>query len=65
MKLIAKRPCSFGGKQFFIGDEVPVSFVADVKMQERLGVLLIANDETAGSRKRSKGTAAHIKGADV
>lgn len=40
MKLIAKKPCSFGGKQFFIGDEIPVEFVLDPKAQEKMGVLV-------------------------
>lgn len=44
MKLIAKKPCSFGGKQFFIGDEIPSGLVLDAKMQEKLGVVAIANN---------------------
>lgn len=40
MKLIAKKPCSFGGKQFFIGDEIPASFVLDPVAQEKKGVLV-------------------------
>lgn len=40
MKLIAKRPCSFGGKKFYIGDEIPAEFVLDPKTQEKLGVLV-------------------------
>ena len=32
MRLIAKKPCSFGGQQFYIGDEVPENLVADVKL---------------------------------
>lgn len=27
MRLIARRPCSFGGKKYFIGDEVPAEDV--------------------------------------
>ena len=42
MILIAKKPCSFGGKQFFIGDEIPASCVLDPKAQEAMGVLMIA-----------------------
>ncbi len=44
MRLIANKPCSFGGRQFYIGDEIPVDFVADAKMQEKLGVVTIVND---------------------
>lgn len=40
MKLIAKIPCNFGGKQFFIGDEIPAEDVLDPKAQEKRGVLV-------------------------
>lgn len=45
MKLIAKKPCSFGGKAFFINDEIPASVVLNPKQQEDLGVLTIVSDE--------------------
>lgn len=41
MKLIAKKPCSFGGRRFYIGDDVPEELVAEPKVQERMGVLTI------------------------
>ena len=41
MKLIAKKPCSFGGQKFYIGDEIPTNLVADVRMQEKMGVITI------------------------
>lgn len=41
MKLIAKKPCSFGGKKFFIGEEVPTNLVANPALQEKLGVIVI------------------------
>ena len=44
MKLIAKRLCSFGGKKYFIGDEIPAESVMYPKMQEKIGVLAIVND---------------------
>lgn len=44
MKLIAKKPCSFGGVKFYIGDEVPVELVHDPKTQEKYGTLAIVND---------------------
>lgn len=47
MILIANKPCSFSGRQFYIGDEVPIEFVMDAKMQEKLGVLTIVNDGMA------------------
>lgn len=40
MKLIAKKPCSFGGERFYIGDEIPAEFVMDPKAQEKMGVLV-------------------------
>lgn len=45
MKLIAKKPCSFGGKKFFIGDEIPAAFVLDPKAHEKMGTLAIVDDE--------------------
>ena len=47
MKLFAKKSCSFGGKRFAIGDEVPADLVLNPATQERLGVLSIANDAPA------------------
>lgn len=41
MKLIAKKPCSFGGERFYIGDEIPVELVKEPKTQERYGTLAI------------------------
>ncbi len=39
MRLIANKPCSFGGQQFYIGDEIPEELVADARMQEAMGIL--------------------------
>ncbi len=44
MRLIANKPCSFGGRQFYIGDEIPADLVANAKAQEKMGVITIAND---------------------
>lgn len=44
MKLIAKKPCSFGGQKFYIGNEIPTNLVTDVRMQEKMGVITIVND---------------------
>lgn len=49
MKLIAKKPCSFGGKAFFINDEIPASVVLNPKQQEELGVLTIVSDGEAAT----------------
>ncbi len=45
MKLIAKKPCSFGGKKFYIGDEIPAEYILDPKAQEKLGVLACVGEE--------------------
>lgn len=50
MKLIAKKPCSFGGMKFYIGDEIPVETVLNPQEQEKLGVLSVMDDaQPAGS----------------
>lgn len=49
MRLIAKKPCSFGGQKFFIGDEIPKNLVADAKLQEQRGVITIADGSAGGS----------------
>ncbi len=45
MKLIAKKPCSFGGNKFYIGDEIPVEYVLDYKVQEKRGVIACVSEE--------------------
>ncbi len=49
MRLIANKPCSFGGQKFYIGDVIPTNLVADAKMQEKMGVIAIINDNIGGS----------------
>lgn len=44
MKLIAKKPCSFGGKRFYIGDEIPAEFVLNPQEQEKMGRISIMAD---------------------
>lgn len=53
MRLIAKKPCSFGGRQFYIGDEIPENLVADASLQEKYGVITIVNDSEGGSSEQS------------
>ena len=43
MKLIAKKPCSFNGQTFYIGDEIPPEFVINPKAQENLGTIAIVS----------------------
>lgn len=45
MRLIAKKPCSYGGKKFFVGDEIPAELVVNIEREEKLGVISAANDE--------------------
>lgn len=45
MKLIAKKPCSFGGRQFYIGDTIPEELVAQPSVQENFGTISVVADE--------------------
>lgn len=49
MRLIAKKPCSYGGRQFFIGDEIPENLIANAEREEKLGVISIVNAEAGVS----------------
>lgn len=49
MKLIAKKPCSFGGRDFYINDEIPPGLVADAALQERMGMLAVVADSPGSS----------------
>ncbi|MEH2960079.1 hypothetical protein [Candidatus Merdisoma sp. JLR.KK006] len=44
MRLIANKPCSFGGQKFYIGDKIPENLVVDARLQEKMGVITVAND---------------------
>ena len=56
MRLIAKKPCNFGGKRFYVGEKIPAGLVTDPKKQERLGVIAIANNEGKGVSAELSGT---------
>ena len=43
MRLFAKKPCTFGGQKFKIGDEIPVELVANPNMQAKRDVIAIAD----------------------
>ena len=45
MKLIARKACSFGGKKFYIGNEIPEALVLDPRAQEKMEVLAIVPDD--------------------
>lgn len=64
MKLIAKKPCSFGGKKFYIGDEIPVESVLDPKAQEKMGVLVLV-DEAQGRPAPALAPAVVLKEVDT
>lgn len=48
MELIAKKPCSFGGKNFFIDEKIPERLVTDPAAQEKLGVIVISKAKDTG-----------------
>ena len=47
MMLIAQKPCSFGGKKFYIGDVIPGEFILNPREKEKAGVITIVNDGAA------------------
>lgn len=47
MKLFAKKPCSFGGKRFAIGEEIPGDLVLNPAAQAKMDVISIVNDAPA------------------
>ena len=47
MKLFAKKPCRFNGRDFIIGEEIPAEYILEPKVQERRGVIAIISDGNA------------------
>lgn len=48
MRYIARKPCSFGGKKYLIGEDVPADVVLDGKRQVALGTLAaVQGDKTS------------------
>lgn len=45
-RLIALKPCSFGGEKFYVGDEIPTEYVVSPAKMEQLGVLKVVNVES-------------------
>ena len=45
MKLIARKPCTFHGEKFYIGEEIPAEYVMEPKAMEKMEVLTIVNDD--------------------
>ena len=56
MRLIAKKVCSFGGKKFYIGKEVPAELVLNPSLQIKLGVLVEVPDIESGSGENGSGS---------
>lgn len=54
MKLVAQKPCSFGGKKYFIGNEVPVDEVLNPKMHVAMGTLAILEEEAEAQQADAK-----------
>ena len=44
MSIIALKPCTFVGKKFLIGDEIPESLVANPKVQAKMGTIAISGN---------------------
>ena len=61
MKLIAKKPCGFGGRRFYINDEIPVDLVSNPREQEKMGVLSIVGGETKTETIKVKVEAVTLK----
>lgn len=45
MRYIARKPCSFGGRKYLIGEDVPADIVLDGKRQVALGTLAAVQDD--------------------
>lgn len=64
MKLIARKPCSFGGRNFFIGEEVPADLVLDPKKQEAMEILSIVNTPDSQTKPAGKNKTGTETGTD-
>lgn len=47
--VIAKRPCSFEGKEFFIGDQIPDDYVLDPEAMEKMGIVSVVGDKASAN----------------
>lgn len=65
MKLIARKPCSYQGKKFYIGDEIPPEYVLNPKAQEEMGKLAIVSDGAELSETISEDDAPELNPATV
>lgn len=46
MKLIAQRPCVFGGRKFYKGQEVPLELVDDIYVQAKRKTLVVSYEDS-------------------
>ena len=44
--IIAKKPCSFNGRKFFIGNTIPSEYVLDPNAQKSMGVIEVVEVES-------------------
>lgn len=65
MKLIAKKPCSFRGEKFFIGDEIPAEYVLSPREQEKMGVLAIVNEGAPAAAALAMEVVIHAEEGDM
>ena len=49
MRIIARQPCSFEGEKFYIGEEIPESYIKDPAAQEKMGVVALSDTESQRS----------------
>ena len=49
MKYIAKKPCSFSGSKYFIGDEIPAEQILDPIAQKMMGVIEVVEGDSKSS----------------
>ena len=47
MRIIARKPCCFGGKKFYAGDEIPNKLVASPGYLEKQGYVTIVGEDGA------------------
>lgn len=56
MKLIAKKPCSFNGEKFYIGDVIPTEYVVNPATMEKMGIITIVGGNTSGGGSGDDGS---------
>ena len=57
MKLIALKPCKFGGKNFKIGEDIPEKLVMNPKAQAKMGVISVSDGESVSPEELQECTA--------